>query len=137
MSDIPALLLDTPVSDPDVTTIAAEYLTSWEELSPFLNLTKQHETDIRKDFTEHSNQKRQALLKWKMINGDAATYRAFITAATKASNMELADKVKAMLRTKEKPTGKTNDMSYCLILDLVRSSLLTFLARLVVKGLGL
>ena len=108
MSDIPPELLDAPVSDTDVATIAAEYLTSWEELSPYLGLTKQHETDIRKDFKEHSNQKRQALLKWKRIKGVAATYRAFIDAATAVSNKDLVDKVKAMLTgTREKPTGKT------------------------------
>ena len=106
MSDIPAELLDATVSDIDIATIAAEYLTSWEELSPYLGLTKQHDTDIRKDFKEHSNQKRQALLQWRTIKGNAATYSAFIAAATKASNMELVDKVKAMLRTKKKPTGK-------------------------------
>ena len=107
MSDISAELLDTPVSDTDVATIAAEYLTSWEELSPYLGLTKQHETDIRKDFKEPSNQKRQALLKWKKIKGNAATYRAFIAAATAVSNEDLVDKVKAMLGTTEKPTGNT------------------------------
>ena len=106
MSDIPAELLDTPVSNTDVATIAAE-LTSWEELSPYLGLTKQHETDIRKDFKEHSNQKRQALLKWKTIKGDTATYGAFIAAATAVSNEDLVDKVKAMLGTTERPTGKT------------------------------
>ena len=100
--------MDSPVSDTDVAIVAAEYLTSWEELSPYLGLTKQHETDIRKDFKEHSNQKRQALLKWKKVKGYAATYRAFITAATKASNEELVDKVKAMLQAKEQPTGKTS-----------------------------
>ena len=108
MSDITVdlQLMDTPVSDTDVTTIAAEFLTSWEELSPFLGLTKQHETDIRKDFQEHSSQKRQALLKWKKIKGKSATYRAFIAAATAASNEELGDKVKAMLQMRETPTGK-------------------------------
>ena len=105
MSDIPSELLDAPVSDTHVTTIADEYLTNWEELSPYLGLTKQHDTDIRKDFKEHSYQKRQALLKWKKIKGKAATYRAFITAATAVSNEDLVDKVKAMLGTTEKPTG--------------------------------
>lgn len=105
MSDIPARLLDATVSDTDVATIAAEYLTSWEELSPFLGLTKQHETDIRKDFKEHSNQKRQALLTWKKIKGNAATYGAFIAAARAASNKELVDSVEAMLGTRGEPTG--------------------------------
>ena len=105
MRGISEELLDSPVSDTDVATIAADYLTSWEELSPYLGLKKQHENEIREDFKKYNVQKRRALLKWKEIKGDAATYQAFITAATKASNVELVDKVKAMLRTKEKSTG--------------------------------
>ena len=107
MSDIPAVLLDSRVSDTDVATIAV-YLKRWEELSPFLGLKEQHEIEIRSDFKDqYSDQKRQALRKWKGIKGDAATYRAFIAAATKASNMELVDEVKAMLQEKGQPTGKT------------------------------
>ena len=106
MSDIPARLLDAPVSVTDVATIAV-YLKRWEELSPFLGLTEQHEIEVGQNFKDYSDQKRQALRKWKEVKGDAATYRAFITAATKASNEELVDKVKAMLGTREKPTGTT------------------------------
>ena len=103
----PVELLDAPVSDVDIATIAAEYLVSWEELSPYLGLTKQHEADIRKDFKEHSEQKRQALLKWKKIKGNGATYRALITAARATSNMELVDNINAMLQTRAKRTGIT------------------------------
>ena len=107
MSDIPAELLDLPVSDDDITTIAAKYLVSWEELSPYLGLTKQDENEVREDSKKYSLQKRQALRRWKKNEGDAATYRAFIAAATEASNMELVDRVKNMLGKTEKPTGKT------------------------------
>ena len=106
MSDIRAELLDSPVSDTDVVTIAAE-LTSWEELSPYLGLTKQHENEVREDFKKYSIQKRQALRKWKEIKGNGATYRALVAAARAASNEELVDSINAMLRTKGTPTGIT------------------------------
>ena len=105
-SDISAELLDTPVSDEDVATIT-KYLTKWEDLSPFLGLTQQDETDICNTYKDYRDQKRQALRKWKEIIGNAATYRALITSAKKIPNMELVDKVKAMLRTSEQPTGKS------------------------------
>ena len=106
MYDIPAAdPLDTPVSDQDITTIAAMYLIQWEELSPSLGLTPQHESEIRHTFRDYSDQKREALRRWKRIKGHAATYHAFITAATAISNMELVDNVKAMLQTRERSTG--------------------------------
>ena len=105
-SDISVELLETPVSDQDVATIS-KYLTKWEDLSPFLGLTQQDETNIRNTYRDYSDQKRQALRKWKEMKGDAATYWALITAANEIFNMELVDKVKAMLRTRKKPTGKT------------------------------
>ena len=103
-SDISTELLDTPVSDQDVATIT-KYLTKWEDLSPFLGLTQQDETNICNTYRNYSDQKRQALRKWREIKGDAATYHVLITAAKEIPNMELVDKVKAMLRTGEKPTG--------------------------------
>lgn len=103
-SDISAELLDTPISDQDLAKIAEKYLEKWEKLSIELGLTKQHETEILKDFMDYSSQKRGALRKWKEIKGDAATYSAFIAAASEISNKELVDNVKRMIR--EKPTGK-------------------------------
>ena len=104
-SDISAKLLGTPVSVKDIATIA-EYLVKWEELTPHLELTRPQEAVIRNTFNDYSDQKREALRKWKEIKGNEATYRAFITAATAISNTELVDNVKAMLRTREKSTGK-------------------------------
>ena len=105
-SDISGELLDTPVSDQDVATIT-KYLTKWEDLSPFLGLTEQDETNICKTYRDYSDQKRQALRKWRGIKGDAATYGALITAAKEIPNIELVDKVKGMLRTRSEPTSKT------------------------------
>ena len=106
-SNISAELLDTPVSDQDLSKIAAKYLRKWEKLSPELKLTPQQETEIKETFRDYDDQKREALRKWREIKGNAATYRAFIDAATDASNKDLVDNVKAMLGTKEKPTGNT------------------------------
>lgn len=98
-------LLDTPVSDEDLATIA-DYITKWEVLRPHLGLTYPQEVVIRNTFHDYDDQKREALQKWTELKGEGATYRAFITAANKASNTKLVDKVKAMLGITEKPTGK-------------------------------
>ena len=105
MSDI---LLDTPVSDEDVTTIAARYLTTWQDLTPYLGLDHTQAVAIRKTyFYDYDTQKREALYKWRQIKGDEATYRALITAAKKIPNMQLVGKVKDLLQAKKKSTGKT------------------------------
>ena len=106
-SNISAQLLDTPVSDQDLSQIAAKYLRDWEELSPELKLTPEQDTVIKKTFRYYDVQKREALRKWKEIKGKAATYRAFIAAATAISNMALVHNVEDMLRTREKSTGIT------------------------------
>ena len=104
-SDISTELLGTPVSDKDIATIA-EYLVKWEELSPHLELTRPQEAVIRNTYNDYGHQKREALRKWREIKGNVATFRALITAAMAISNMELVDNVKAMLRTREKSTGR-------------------------------
>ena len=100
--EIPPELLDAPVSDLDVVTIATR-LTRWEELSAFLGLTHQDESDIRHTYPYYSDQKREALRKWRKIKGKAATFRAFIAAATSISDIELVDSVKDMLRASQQP----------------------------------
>ena len=101
-SEIPPELLDAPVSDLDVVTIATK-LKKWEELSAFLGLTHQDETDICRTYRDYSDQKRQALRRWREIKGKTATFRAFIAAATSISNIELVDSVKDMLRARQQP----------------------------------
>ena len=104
-SNISAELLDTPITHQDLSKIASNYLRKWEELLTELKLTPQQETEIKETLRDYDDQKRGALRKWREINGNAATYRALITAATAISNMELVDNVKAMLQAR-KPTGK-------------------------------
>ena len=125
-SNISAQLLDTPVSDQDLSKIAAKYLRKWEGLSPELKLTPQQETEIKETFRDYDDQKREALRKWREIKGDAATFRAFITAATAISNIELVDNIRAMLRTRDKSTSKTTwydlplDLGMILVAKMVR-----------------
>ena len=103
--EISVELLDAPVSNPDLATIAVK-LCRWEELAPQLRLTLQQEITIRQNHVgDYDGQKLGALRRWKMNEGAAATYRAFIAAARAASNMELVDSVKYTLRMREKPTG--------------------------------
>lgn len=102
MNDIRVDLLDTPISDQDICKIAAHYLDGWEDLSPELGLTHNHEIVIRKTFRDYSDQKREALRKWKKLKDEEATYRAFIDAAKKVDNMQLAGDVKRM---RNRPTG--------------------------------
>ena len=95
---IPSDLLDTPITNRDIVTIARDYLVSWEELAPHLELTVQQEQSIRKTFREYEDQKREVLRTWKRNKGNEATYHILITAAETISNMQLADDVKALLK---------------------------------------
>ena len=111
--EISAELLDATVSNPDLATIATKFLKEWEGLSPHLKLTPLQEIEIRRDNAGYGAQKLDALRRWKIYEGDAATYRAFIAAATAASNMELVDSVKSMLRMREKPrTGNATPYAH-------------------------
>lgn len=94
--------MDTPISDQDIRKIAADYLDRWEELSPELGLTNKHEIVIRETFRNYSDQKREALRKWKKLKDEEATYKAFIDSAKNVGNMELVGDVKRM---RNKPTG--------------------------------
>ena len=79
-------------------TIAREYLTTWEELTPSLGLTEQDEVNIRATYKDYANQKREALYTWKHNKGDGATYGALIAAAEGISNMNLADGVRNLMK---------------------------------------
>ena len=100
---IPSYFLDTPITDQDIATIARDYLRSWEELTPHLELTVPQENEIRRTFREYADQKREALRMWKRNKGNGATYDSFITAAETISNMQLADNVRALLKARLPP----------------------------------
>lgn len=95
-SHISAELLDTPVSYEDIAKIAT-LLRKWEELSPHLALKPEKETEIRNKFGDYAVQKLEILREWKKTKGAAATYKAFIAAATAIPNVKLAEDVKALL----------------------------------------
>ena len=102
---LPRDLLDTPITDQDIATIARDYLVRWEELSPHLELTASQEYSIRRTFKEYEDQKREALRTWKRNKGNGATYNSFITAAEAIFNMQLADNVKALLEKRLQHTS--------------------------------
>ena len=97
---IPSYLLDTPVTDQDIATIARDYLVRWEELAPYLELTVPQKKEIRETFREFADQKCEALHTWKRNKGNKATYDFFIKAAETISNMQLADNVRDLLKKK-------------------------------------
>lgn len=101
---IPGYSLDTPVTNQDIAKIASDYQVNWGELAPHLGLTLQQEQEIRHSFRQYRHQKRELLLKWRETKGIGATYRALITAAENVSNMQLADGLRNLLRTRV-PTG--------------------------------
>ena len=99
-------VLDTPVTDQDIATIARDYLVRWEELAPHLGLIAAQEQSIRQTFQEYEDQKCEALHRWKRNKGNGATYRTFITAAETISNRQLADNVRALLQLQHTLTGE-------------------------------
>ena len=103
-ADIPSAQMDSPVSDMHLAEIAREYLRSWEELAPRLELTPVQEEEIRNTYGRYGDQKREALRLWRRIKGSAATYRALIAAAVAISNEQLADDIRRLLRASGQPT---------------------------------
>ena len=94
-----ANLTEAIVSDEQLTIIAREFLTKWEELSPSLGLTQQQGESIRRTHSDYEDQKRESLRTWKRNKGNEATFGAFITTAEGISNMELADSVRGLMKT--------------------------------------
>ena len=90
--------LDDEIGDEDLAVIARDYLMDWETLRPFLGLSRVQKVEIAKSYPgEYGKQKRECLELWKEVQGEEATYRAFITAAERAKDKRLADCVRAML----------------------------------------
>ena len=91
--------LEEVIGVEDVATIARDHLTTWELLRPYLGLSRQQEEVIRNTYHHYGKQKQECLEVWKEVKGNEATYGALITAAEKARDQQLADRVKAMLGT--------------------------------------
>ena len=91
--------LEEVVSDENLAVIARDHLVDWEDLHPFLGLTRPQKKEIIKSFPgDYRKQKRECLEVWKEVKGDEATYRVLISAAEKAKNKELADNVMDMVK---------------------------------------
>jgi hypothetical protein len=95
-------------------------------LRPFLGLNRQQEEEIRRSFpNNYGKQKQECLERWRELKGDEVTYGALITAAEKARNQHLADRVKDMLSrrlvqnhnpqstTKQEKVNEVTDQGKC------------------------
>ena len=90
-------LLDSPVSDIHLAHIAS-HLTEWQEMAPFLDLTQVDENDIVERFPRRPKlQRREALQKWKEINGSRATYRKLMMVFFSQRKLNLADILRTLL----------------------------------------
>ena len=92
--------MDDVISRKALAVTARDHVRNWRELGPFLELTRQQETEIMEsNSTNYGLQKRECLEVWKEMKGDGATYQALITAAEEAEERELADNIKKMTQS--------------------------------------
>ena len=85
------------VSEIDVAVIARDYMSTWESLRRFLDLTKPDEEAITRTYRDYGKQKEECLEKWKQKKGKQATYGALIAAAKATKDTMLADGVSEMI----------------------------------------
>ena len=72
----------------------ADRIDNWEDLAPFLELTKTDIQAIRNDHAANDKlQRRAALNKWKQKKGFKATYAALLKALLKSERKDLACEV--------------------------------------------
>jgi GTPase SAR1 family protein len=89
---------DDEINDRDIAVISRDHLTDWENLQPFLGLSRAQKKEISKSFPgDYGKQKRECLEVWKEERGREATYRALISAAEEARDQQLADNIRVML----------------------------------------
>ena len=87
--------MDRVISDRDVAVIARDHVTHWRSLAPFLGVTRTKEQEIAMSHLgDYGTQKRECLYVWKEMEGERATYRAFIAAVEDAGNQQLAHAVR-------------------------------------------
>ena len=90
-------VLDSPVSDIHLAHIAS-HMTEWQEMAPFLDLSSVDENDIVERYPRRPNlQRREALIKWKEINGSKATYRKLMMVFCLQRKLNLADILRTLL----------------------------------------
>ena len=94
---VPNWHLDLTVSDEHVAEIAKN-MRKWRELAPFLKLSPAEEEDIVEQYERDLPlQRREALQKWKEMNGSQATYRRLIVIFCSHGRADLAEMVKDLL----------------------------------------
>ena len=94
---VPKLLLDSPISDIHICDIAS-HITDWQELAPYLDLSEVEEKDIADCYPNRPNlQRREALRKWKEINGIRASYRRLICVLCSQGRANTAQTLKELL----------------------------------------
>ena len=90
---------DDEISDRDLAVIARDHLSDWENLQPFLGLSRVQKKSIANSYPrDYEKQKRECLEVWKEERGREATYRALISAAEEARDQLLADNIRDMLK---------------------------------------
>ena len=105
---VPRFRLDSPISDIHICDIAS-HITDWQELAPYLDLSEVEEKDIADCYPNRPNlQRREALRKWKEINGIRASYRRLICVLCSQSRANTAQTLKELL-THNKDKGDELD----------------------------
>ena len=96
LKQIPQELLDCQVSDSHLVHIARR-LEKWKELGMLLGLSPVAQDEIRNDYKDVGEQKLEALIKWRQLKGQDATYRQLIVTLCCVQYVELANYIKALL----------------------------------------
>ena len=79
----------------------SETISSWENLIPYLGLEDNHRISIMKDHPhKYDEQKYQALLKWKQVNGDDATFENLLKCISSSGDHHLESSIHKMIATK-------------------------------------
>ena len=86
------MALDEKPTDIDCTNYS-RFINTWELLSPYLNITKPEEIDLKKDSYDYNQQKREVLFLWRRKNGSRATRRVLARACRDTGEVALAEKI--------------------------------------------
>ena len=95
---IPTQILDSTVSDKHVADIV-KHFHEWQEMAPYLDLTEADQHDIQEI---HRNSpelmRKEALQRWKQINGSKATYRRLIVIFCSQRRTDVAEKLRDLTK---------------------------------------
>lgn len=94
---VPSSCLDSRVSDIHISAICS-HINEWRELAPHLDLSRVDENDIAERFPNRPKlQRREALYKWREVNGKKATYRKLIHILCSHGRVATAEHLKEIL----------------------------------------